>query len=186
MSHPPYAPVPVPPKPRPRARWFVVGGALLVLAVAVFAGSFVVILRPLTQEDGIVAAGDGPVTVAVPPGEERALFTRAGEPAECTVTDAEGERVELEPVTGDFTYDEWTADDRFDTGAGDVVLDCTSTVAGAEVRVGQAPSTGAFVVGLLVGILGSIALGLAGFVVLLVTGILYVVRPPRPRESAQS
>lgn len=182
MSYPPYGPTPTP-KYRPRARWFVVGGGLVVLAVVVFVGALVLVLRPLAQEDAIVAAGAGPVTVDVPADEERALFTRDGEPVDCTVTDADGAAVELRAVSGEFTYNEWTAQQRFDTGAGDVMIDCRSAVAGAEARVAQVPSTGTFVGGLVVGILGPIVLGLAGVVTLVVTGILYGVRPPRPRDD---
>jgi hypothetical protein len=186
VSQPTYGPAPVRKKYRPRARWFVVGGALIVLAIAVFVGALVLVLRPLAQEDAVVVADGRPVTVDVPAGEERALFTRDLEPADCTVTDADGAAVRLRSVSGDFTYNEWTARQRFDTGAGDVVLDCTSDVAGAEVRVAQVPSTGAFVGGLVAAILGPIALGLAGFVILVVTGILYAVRPPRPRDGARA
>jgi hypothetical protein len=181
VSYPSYGP-PVQQKYRPRARWFVVGVVLLVLAGVVFAGGLFLVLRPLTQEDGVVAAGDGPVTVAVPGGEERAIYTRVGEPVDCTVTDADGKDRELRAVSGEFTYNEWTAQQRFDTGAGDVSLECTSSVEGAEARVAQVPSTGGFVVGLLVTILGPLTLGLTGLVVLVVTGILYAVRPARPRD----
>ncbi|MFB9313863.1 hypothetical protein [Nocardioides plantarum] len=186
MSHPSYSPPPpADQKYRPRARWFVVGVVLVVLAGVVFVGGLFLVLRPLTQEDGIVAAGDGPVTLDVPAGEERAIFTRDDEPVDCTITDSAGEARPLRGISGDFTYNEWTAQQRFDTGSGDVVLDCTSTVEGAEARIAQVPSTGGFVVGLLVAILGPLALGFAGVVVLIVTGILYAVRPARPRQPRE-
>lgn len=181
MSHPPYGVPPVHQKYRPRARWFVVGVALLVLAGVVFVGGLFLVLRPLSQEDAIVAAGEGPVTLDVPAGEERAIYRRDGEPVTCTVTDADGEEQEVRGVSGSFTYNEWTADRRFDTGAGDVVVECTSSVEGAEARIAQLPSTATFVVGLLVAVLGPIVLGFAGLVTLVVTGILYAVRPARPR-----
>lgn len=186
MSHPVpgygpgYGPAPVQ-KHRPRPRWFVIGGALLVLAATAFVVGLFTVLRPLTQEDAVISPDDGSVTVDVPAGEERALFTRSGygTSGACLVTDEDGDRPRLRSISGDFTYNEWTAENRFDTGAGDVVVDCSA--AGESVRVGQVPSTGAFVVGLLVAILGPIVLGLAGLVVLVVTGILYATRPARPR-----
>ena len=184
VSHPSYAPPPAPrQKYRPRARWFVVGVALLVLAGVVFVGGLFLVLRPLTQEDAVITAGAGPTTLDVPAGEERAIFNRDGERVDCSVTDSEGTSLELRPVSGDFTYNEWTAEDRFDTGSGDVVVECASSIEDAEARVGQVPSTGGFVVGLLVAILGPLVLGLAGLVVLVVTGILYAVRPARPDAS---
>ena len=64
-----------------------------------------------------------------------------------------------------------------------MVVECTSSVADAQARVGQVPSTGGFVAGLLVAVLGPVVLGLGGIAVLVVTGILYGVRPPRPRAQ---
>ncbi len=187
MTQPPSGPPAPPPGYRPRPRWFVVGALLIVLAAATFGGGLWLVLGPLLREDAVITAGEGPVEVDLPAGEERALFTRDGEPVSCTATDVDGEPVELRRVSADFTTGDWTADLRFDTGAGDVTFDCASPPAAgpaSEVRIGRVPSMRAFVGGLLVAVLGPIVLGLAGLVVLVVTGILYVVRPPRPREVA--
>lgn len=180
MSHPSYAAPP--PKYRPRARWWVVGVVLLLLAGLCFAGGLFWALRPLAQEDAVITAGEGPVTVDLPAGEERAVYARVGEPVACTAVDADGATVELRRISGDFTYDDWTAQQRFDTGAGDVVLDCTTVDPGSEVRVAQLPTTARFVTGLVLAIGGPVLFGLGGFVVLVVTGILYATRAPRPRR----
>ncbi|WP_134767381.1 hypothetical protein [Nocardioides sp. 1609] len=178
MTYQPLAPPTV--RYRPRKRWFAVGALLLVLAGVVFVGGLYVVLHPLTQEDAVVEVGAGPVEVDLPPGEERGLFVRDGEPVECTAVDADGAPVELRTVSGTFTVGDWTADHRFDTGAGDVTFACTSVAADAEARIGALPSTGSFVGGLLVTVLVPLALGLGGLVLLIVVGILYAVRPARP------
>lgn len=177
MTYPTYDPSPVPPKYRPRARMWVTGGAMVLLAVVVFVGGLFAVLRPLTQEDGIVEAGGPAITLDVPAGAERALFTRYGAPAECTVTDSEGRGQPLEPVTGDYTYNDWVALRTFDTGSGDVSVSCTDS---PDVRVARVPSTGTFVVGLVAAIGGPILLGLGGLVVLVVAAILTATRPRRP------
>ncbi|WP_139981964.1 hypothetical protein [Nocardioides litoris] len=181
---PPYAAPPQPPagKPRPRARWFGVGVLLLVLAAASLAGGLFLALAPLAQEDAVVTVGQGPVMVEVPPGEERALFTEDGRQVSCTATDADGATVELRPVSSTTTVNEWTARERFDTGAGDVVLDCTASGNGtdARVRIGEVPSGDRIAAGLVLAIGGSTVLGLAGLVVLVVTGVLWLTRPARP------
>jgi hypothetical protein len=176
----PYAAAP-PPKYRPRARWWAIGLVLLVLAVASLAGGLYWALSPLAHEDDVFRAADGPVTVDLPAGEERALFVEDGYPVSCTATDADGADVELRDVTGEFTTNEWSAELRFDTGAGDVEFVCDTVAPGAEVRIGKVPTTGQFVGGLALGIGGPILFGFGGMIVLVVTGILWATRSPRPR-----
>ncbi|MEO9324912.1 hypothetical protein ABFT23_15565 [Nocardioides sp. C4-1] len=180
MSYPAYGPPPRR-KYRPRARWFVVGGVLLVLAVVVFVAALVWVLRPLTQEDAVFAAADGPVTLDLPADERRGIYQRDGEPVRCTAATPDGATIEVSRVTADVTYDEWTAVEQLTTGDGGVVLTCESDVEGAEVRVAGVPSTGGIVAGVVVGVVGPLLLGGAGFVVLLVTTILWATRPARPR-----
>jgi hypothetical protein len=177
VSFPTHPPSPVTPKYRPRARWWAVGVAMILLAIAVFAGGLFAALRPLTQQDGIVTSGDPSVTLDVPSGAERALFTRYDAPADCTVTDSDGRTRPLELVTGDYTYNDWVAINTFDTGSGNVSVSCTST---SDVRVAQIPSTGRFVISLVVAIGVPILLGFGGLAVLVVTGILTATRPRRP------
>lgn len=194
MSQPPYPPQPYPPhqpypprppKYRPRARTWVLGVLLLVLAAGSFAAGLYWVLAPLAREDAVFRASDGPTTVDLPAGESRALYTRSGSLVTCAAMDADGQPVELRPVTGDFTYDDWTAQERFDTGAGDVTLDCSATGSApfaddTEVRVGDVPSAGRFVAGLALAVGGPIVFGLAGFVVLVVALVLTLTRPRRP------
>lgn len=182
-QQPPYA-APPPRRRRPRKIWFVIGGALIVLAPIVFVGALFTVLRPLTQEDAVFAASDTPVQVDLPAGEERALFSSSGSGADCTATDGAGEQLGLRPVTGDFTYNEWTAMARFDTGDGDVTFECSdSRGVGERVRVAQLPSTGGFVAGIVVGVVAPLLLGGIGLLMLIVTAVLYATGAPR-NESA--
>lgn len=186
------APTPYPPgyltPPRPRRRrpsvvWFVVGGVLLVLAPVVFGLSLYLTLRPLAHEDAVLPADGSTAQVSVPAGEERALYREVGSPARCEITDGSGQVLEQRLVTGDFTYNEWRAVSRFDSGDGDLSVTCDG-FPGSRVRIGELPSTGGFVGGLLAGILLPLALGLAGVLVLLVTTILFVTGRPRNEPEA--
>jgi hypothetical protein len=178
---PPYAAPPK--KPRPRALWFVVGGVLLVLAPLVFVGALFSVLRPLTQEDAVFRADETPITVELPANEERAVFNDPSEPADCTAVDGSGQEIEFRSVTGEFTYNEWTAVGRFDTGDGEVTFECGGTSPASEIRIAQLPSTGTFIAGLLVGLIVPLVLGLVGIVILIVTGVLWATRPPRPKRT---
>ena len=171
---------PQPTKYRPRARWWVIGGVLLVLAPIVFVASLFTVLAPLFREDAVFAADGQPHQVSVTAGEERALFTPQGSAAQCSATDGSGADVALRCVGGDFTVNEWQAVARFDTGDGELTFTCDGGGMTGEVRIGSLPSGSTFVVGLLVGILVPLALGTAGLVVLVVTGVLYASRPARP------
>ena len=173
----PYGAPPV--KYRPKARWFVVGAGLVVAAVLVFVGALFAILRPLFHEDAVFPAAE-PHTVIVPAHTERALYSRDGSGLTCSAVDSSGAVLPLRLVTGDFTVNQWHAVFRFDSGDGEVTLDCSLTGGSTDVRVGELPSTGTFVVGLLVGILGPIVLGLVGGTILVVTFIRYLTRQPRP------
>ena len=178
---PPYAAPPK--KPRPRALWFVVGGVLLVLAPLVFVGALFSVLRPLTQEDAVFVADGQAHTVDLPAGEERALFYEDLSDASCTGVGANGDPIDLRPITGEFTYNEWTAVGRFDTGDGAVTFTCQSAEGDEEVRIAQLPSTGTFIAGLLVGLIVPLVLGLIGIVILIVTGVLWATRPPRTQKT---
>ena len=183
MTQPPYAAPPPPRRPRPRIVWFFVGGALIVLAPLVFAGALFTVLRPLTQEDAVFRA-DGVTQVDLPAGEERALFNNGFSPADCAATDDEtGAPIDLRPVTGEFTYNQWTAIARFDTGSGRLSFDCGGESTTSELRIAQLPSTGGFIAGIAVGVVVPILLFLAGVITLIVVGIRYATGAPRVKDA---
>ena len=175
---PPYGAAPV--KYRPRARWFVIGAGLVLAAVALFAAALVAILGPLFHEDAVFASAE-PHTINVPAHSERALYSDGEGGLTCSAVDGTGAALPLRLVTGSFTVNQWTAVFRFDTGDGEVTIDCSLTGDSSQVRVGELPSTGTFVVGLVVGILGPLVLGLAGGLILVITFVRYLTRQPRPK-----
>jgi hypothetical protein len=174
---PPYGAEPV--KYRPKARWFVIGAGLVLAAIGLFAAAMVAILGPLFHEDAVFPASE-PHTVNVPAHSQRALYSDGDSGLTCSAVDGTGAALPLRLVTGHFTVNQWTAVFRFDTGDGEVTLDCGLTGDSSQVRVGELPSTGTFVVGLVVGILGPLVLGLAGGLILVITFIRYLTRQRRP------
>lgn len=187
MSHhppPPYAGPP--PKYRPRARWFVVGGVLLVLAPVVLVAALFTVLAPLFSEDAVFPADGSQHSVSLPAGEERAVFTGQGALVRCAALDGSGEQVDLRSVGGSFTVNDWEAVARFDTGDGDLTFACEGSGTNGDVRIGAIPSMGSFAGGLVIGIVGPLLLGGAGLTILVVTGILWATRQPRPREGTVS
>ena len=159
--------------------WFVVGGILLVLAPVVFVGAFYSMLRPLTREDAVFPADGQTHSFTTEAGQERALFSEDGAALQCTATDGNGRQVDFRSVTGEFTYNEWTAVSRFDTGDGDLDFTCTGGTGAEQVRIAQLPSTGGFVTAIVVGVVGPLMLGLAGLVILIITGVLWATGEPR-------
>ena len=103
---------------------------------------------------------------------------------DCQIVDrATGEPIPLDPVTGSFERSDgsgdWSGDSRFDPGSGDLEITCSEGE--GSVLVGPAPRFGSFVIGMVATIVVPIVLFLAGVAVLLVTGILWSVRPAQPR-----
>ena len=95
--------------------------------------------------------------------------------------------MDLRPVGGDFTYDEWEATDRFDTGDGDLTFTCSGSDLADRVRIAAIPSVGGLVGGVVGAVVLPLLLGLAGFVTLVVTGVLWATGappPPRPGPNA--
>jgi hypothetical protein len=177
---PPYAgPPPAPRRPRPRKVWFFVGAGLMVLAFGLFVGTLILTFGTFLRADATFAAGETPVEVDLPAGTERALYANTGFSVDCTATDGTGTEVEFRPVAGEFTFNQWTAVSRFDTGDGHLTFDCVETSPGSQVRIGDLPSAGSFVAGLVVGILVPLVLGLIGLVILIVTSIRWASGAPR-------
>lgn len=178
----PYAAPPPPARrQRPRALWFFVAGGLVVLAPVVFLAALFTVLSPLLHEDAVFDAGEV-VSVDLPAGVERALFIDPAGQVDCVVTD-DGSEVGLRPVTGDFTLNEWTAVARFDTGSGVLSFDCRSELPGAQVRIGELPSTGGFVAGIVIGIVVPLLLGATGVIMLIVVAVLYATGEPRRKAA---
>jgi hypothetical protein len=175
---PPNPPQPPPPsKPRPSGWWFVLGGGLMIAAAVVGVVLFVLIFKSLMETDATVAADGEPHRVTVPTDGERMLW---GEPGtSCSVTDG-GEDVLLSSPNGSFTRNEQEGLDTFDPGSGSLEVTCQG---GGSVDIGPAPSVAGLVGGIFAAVLVPMFLGGSGFLVVLVTGILFLTRPPRPRNA---
>lgn len=171
-------------KPRPSVWWFVVGGGLMAIGLAVGVTAFVLLFRGLLTTDASVPADGESHRVSVPTDGDRLLWvdTLAPRP-QCVVTDREsGREIPLGATNGDFERNEQTAVRSFDSGSGDLDITCEGEP-GTEVEIGPAPSIASFVGGILAAVLAPLLLGGAGFVVLLVTGVLWSTRPARPRPA---
>ena len=153
-----------------------------MLAPIIFAGAMFTMLKPLTQEDAVFAPGDAPVQLDLPPGEERAISTDSA-PVDCSAVDGTGEAVEFRPIDPEFTWNQWTALARFDTGDGQVKFTCTGP-AGSHLQLAPLPSPDRFVAGTLVGVWGPLLLGGIGLLMLIITGVRYARGAPRDQPDA--
>ena len=175
---------PPPPAPqqktRPSGWWFVVGGALMATGLAIGVTAFVLLFRGIMTTDASLPVNGAPHRVSVPTDGDRMLRADTGtRRPQCTVVDrATGEEIGLEPTTGDFERNDQKAISRFDPGSGDLDITCTGE-SGSTVDVGPSPSVAGLVGGILAAILAPLLLGGAGFVVVLVTGVLWSTRPKR-------
>lgn len=175
---------PLPTKYRPSGWWFVVGGGLIVAAVAAGIGLFIWTLSAFFSTDATVPADGQTHAVTVGTDGDRMLWRDSAvlDP-QCTVIDtATGAQVDLRPVNGDFTRDlherSWTGAFRFDPGSGALDVTCAE---GGGVEIGPAPSIGGFIGGIFASIAVPGLLGLFGLATLLVTGILWSSRPAKPK-----
>ncbi|ROR92154.1 hypothetical protein [Nocardioides aurantiacus] len=179
---PPYDALPA--RPRPRRGWFAVGGVLLALAAVVFVVGLVTTVGRGTDTDVVaLVPGPGqPISAGVPVGEERMLFVPAGEPApRCRVVDGRGRELPLRPTTVATTVTTmgttWTGVSTFTSPTtAEVRVGCEAPV--EQLRIGS-PLGAGFAIGLVLTILGPLALGGVGLVVLVVTTVLWSTRPPR-------
>jgi hypothetical protein len=111
-------------------------------------------------------------------------------PDDCTVVDTStGAELPLAPVTGEYrrsngTMGDWVGVYRFDPRSGELEVTCTGRSDQATVEIGKAPQLATFVGGIAAAILIPLLLGGSGFVVIIVTGILFATRAPR-REPAR-
>ena len=178
---PPPPPLPAAAEARPSGWWFVVGGGLMLVGLAVGVTAFVLLFRGIMTTDASVPVDGDSHRVSVPTDGDRMIWadTRAQRP-QCKVTDREsGQEIPLEPTSGNFERNEQTAVRSFDSGSGDLDVTCEGDPATA-VEIGPAPGIPSFVGGILAAVLAPLLLGGAGFVIVLVTGVLWSTRPARP------
>ncbi|MCW2759596.1 MAG: hypothetical protein JWO46_3342 [Nocardioidaceae bacterium] len=174
----------VPAKRRPRKVWFAVGALLMVVGIVVGVAVIVHGVRSVLVEDGVVAADGQPHTVTSPTGEKRMVFRTSGAPApSCTFVDGSGADLRVRADFGSATVtngdDAWEAFATLDdAGDGTVTATCTSSATGTNVRIGAPVTVGGIGLSVGIGLASLLGLGGIGFVVLLVTTILWITRQP--------
>ena len=185
---PPYGgypgdPSPAPAKYRPSGWWFALGGGFVLAAVVAGIALFVWTLVSFLDTDAKVAAdGEGHAVVVSTDGD-RMLWFEDGAAQDCRVVDQDtGQEIRQRPVSGDFTRADgdgsWQGATRFDPGTGKLAVTCRG---GGTVLIGALPEFGSLAMSILLTIAIPLVLGLIGGVILLVTGILFAVRPARPK-----
>jgi hypothetical protein len=179
---PPYAMPGAPAKRRPSVAWFVLGGLLLLAAALVFAITIARFTSTVIHTDAVFRAS-GTHAVTLPAGTERGLYVPEGRPIpQCQVTDGARSALHFRHPDARFTYDGWLAVRVFDTGDGNITFTCAPGVSG-RMRIAQVPSGDDFARLGFVGVLLPMALGGLGFLVVLVTGVLFYTRRPRTELS---
>lgn len=161
------------------------GGGLILVAVVTFIALLVLVLSRSTSTDDVATLSPtgGPTSLKVEAGEKRMLFNVEGQRTpECTMTDADDEPVELDPVGSNTTVGtggrQWTGVATFTARTDRVELTCENVLPGQQVRIGP-PLGAGFVGGMLAAVLLPLLLGGAGVGILVVTTILWISRAPR-------
>jgi hypothetical protein len=172
-----YPPAPVV-KKRPSWLWFVGGGLMMVAALVIAALTFIPLGLDIRRDDGVFPAS-GTHAVTVPAGAERAVFIRDGDPVpRCNVSDGSGTPLQFRSPDSRFTYNDWVAVWVFDTGDGSLRVHCARDQVG-EVRIAQIPSDGDLARAVVLGFVVPLVVGGIGFLMVLVTGILFFTRRRR-------
>jgi hypothetical protein len=174
-------PSPYPPpsavKKRPSWVWFVVGGLMMAAAAAIAVVTIVRIGLDISRSDAIFNAS-GAHTVTVPAGVERGLFIEGGNRLpRCDVSDSSGTPLDIRRPDSRFTFNEWVAVRVLDTGDGTLRFDCARGQVG-QIRIAQVPSDGDLARAGVFGFFVPLLVGGIGFVMVLVTGILFYTRRP--------
>lgn len=168
-------PLPSTRRPRPRARWFVVAAVLVVAGVVVAIGGVWFAAATLDGDETRVRDDGRAVEVEVTSGEDHLIWTREDDLVrpQCTVVDADGETLDLEPADYDFERNRWHWDTTFTPTADTVEVTCPEGT--GDVEIGRRPNVALFLVGLFGGLGGGALLIGGGFTWLLVLTILFAL-----------
>jgi hypothetical protein len=160
-----------------------------VLAIGIGIGIFIWLVAAFLDFDAYVDADGQPHNVTVSTDSERMLWMDSSAQS-CRIIDREtGEPIPLHEVSGSFSRSDDRGDfeglQKFDPGSGHLEVTCVQTDGSSPgtVLISAAPRIGSLVVGILVAIFVPGILGLAGLVIILVNGILWSTRQPRPKGT---
>lgn len=180
-------------KYRPSAWWFALGIGLLVAAGLFAVGMFIWLLAGFLDTDAIVAADGEPHQVTVGTDGDRMLWLEEGDDTDCTILDLESqEPIEIRTVGGSYERSDSNGDLEglyaFSPGSGNLEVTCMGLGfhRGDDAPValiGPKPEIDSFVIGIVVAVVVPGILGLAGFIALITTGVLYSSREPRPKQA---
>jgi hypothetical protein len=182
----PYGDAPAPPRASPppaheekprrvsRRAWYLIGTGLIVLGFMVM---IVFIVLAVTEglrvfSGAIDVRVPGQTQVDLPPGEERMVWARPGDSRTCTTSDTSGKDLPLDPsgsVSVSINDDEWVGVGTFPTGNGHVLIECDGSA--GVVRIGHVFGGWGFVAKILGAVLAPFVFGIAGAIVLAVTGV---------------
>lgn len=178
-------PGPLPQKYRPSAGWFGLGIGLIVAAVVAAIALFAWTLSSFLDTQARLLADGQAHVVSVEEDSELMLWGDQAGGQSCTIIDsATGEEVDRRSTGGSFQRSDGNGDFeglwRFGTGSGELQVTCQG---GGPLLLGATPAFGSFVLGILLTFVVPGVLGLAGVITLIVTGILWSVRDPRPKAA---
>jgi hypothetical protein len=174
-----------PPKKRPSAWWFGVGGILLAVAAISFGVATAMVIKFFVSADTSFPMA-GVHRLHLPAHTKRMVFGDANtDTGMCTARQVGGRAVQFRPFADDGTVPTDSASDfaTFDTGSGTVVFVCFGSAADT-MWVTPVPSTGSVIWLAVLGGVVPFVLGATGFIVLLVTAVLWFSRRPRPAPYA--
>jgi hypothetical protein len=177
-------PVDTPAKYRPSAWWFAAGAILLTVSLVAFGALLFLTLRDFLETDAVVIADGQSHQVTVGTDGDRMVWARDGGVSDCLIVDAaDGTPVATSLLTGTFTRTDgngsFHGEYRMDPGSGQLEVTCAAT--GSDVLIGPAPAFADFFGRLALAIGALLLLGGLGLGILVVTGVLFALRPARPR-----
>ena len=154
-----------------------VGCVLLLVGTAAFGWFLYRSIEGFADVEARVPADGAAHQITVTPDDEKFLWVREDSGTECQVLDRGGTvAVTIRPVKGSYTRSTWVAAGRFDSGTGHLTVTCSA----GPAEIGPEVDVASFVINLLLAIGLPLLLGGAGLAVIVVTGVLWALRPKRP------
>jgi hypothetical protein len=189
-GYPPAYPAGYPQRPqkyRPSGWWFVLGTGLIIVAIGIAVGVFIWLLAAFLDFDATIDADGKPHHVTVGTDRDRMLWTDSTA-QRCQLVDlSTNKRIPLHQVDGNFSTSDENGDFEgflsFDPGSGNIEITCVQTDGSTPgtVLIGPLPRVDSLVVGVLIAIFVPAILGLTGLVIIILNGILWSTRQPKPK-----
>jgi len=155
---------------------------MIVVGLGLGAATLVLTIKGFTDIDAHVNADGRPHQVSVDDSQTYLLWGRPSDPSDCVVRDGQtgGSLVRVGLGSTSYTRGSWEGLDTIEPIGESVEITCSE--AGGDLEIGEKPSLRTFAGGLALGVGIPIVLGGAGFVMLLIIGILFATGAPRRRS----